>query len=268
MARIRNIVGRVGETVTLTTRFYSNGVLFDPYSVVSVKVYDDEAGTNLVATLSAVHVSTGVYTASWSIAVGLAPKLYYDTWVWQATNSTPTSSRTYAVRVDGGVPSDSCGTHSGPLFVTPREVNFFNHISKELIQRIVSQRVIYYSVSEEHTKTHKLYEEAIRKTVFTPVEVNALVLYENPVQTSTQFTIDTIYSVEVYFHMHELEERKLIPREGDFVKFGNILYEIEKLTRPQIVYGQMNNEVMVKAECRVSRKSQFEVLDNIPGVPE
>jgi|SRR3990167_224587 len=150
----------------------------------------------------------------------------------------------------------------GPLFVTPKEIDFFNSITKELIQRIVAQEITYYSVSEEHTKTHDLYEEAIRKTVFVPVTINALVLYDPPKQTANQFSIDTIYSIEAYFHIHELRERNIIPREGDFVKFGNIFYEIEKLTRPQIVYGQMDHEVMVKAECRVSRRSQFDFVDS------
>lgn len=147
------------------------------------------------------------------------------------------------------------------LFVGEKEVNFFNTVAKELVQDVVSQKIIYYSVSEEHTKTHKLYDEAIRKTVYRPVEVNALVLFKEPEQSTNQFTIDTQYFLEVYFHHHELEERRLIPREGDFVKWNKVVYEIEKLTAPQITFGQIQHEVMIKAECRVSRKSQFKVLD-------
>lgn len=266
MARLRSVIGRVGESVTLTIRFFSNGVLFNPYSVISAKIYDNENATNLIATLSPTQISTGVWQAVWTIPTGTTPKIYFDQWVWQAQSDMPTQTRTYSFRVDGAPPIGEPRPKRGPLFVTPREITFFDHIAKELIQRIVSQRIIYYSVSEEHTKTHRLYDEAIKKTVFRPVEVNALVLYKNPEQSATQFTLDTIYSIEAYFHIHELKERKIIPREGDFIKFGNILYEIEKLTRPQIVYGQINNEVMVKAECRVSRKSQFEVLDDIQGV--
>lgn len=154
----------------------------------------------------------------------------------------------------------------GRLFLGSKELNFFNNITKELLQKIVEQKIIYYSVSEEHTKTHRLYDEAINKTVFRPVEINALVLFNEPIQTATQFSIDTVYSIEVYFHVHELEERNIIPKEGDFVKFGDILYEIEKLNKPQIVYGQAENLVMMKAICRVSRKSQFEVLDGIRAI--
>jgi len=152
------------------------------------------------------------------------------------------------------------------LFVGNREINFFNSLSKELIQKVVCQKVLYYSVSEEHTNSHRLYDEAIKKTTYRPVELNARVLFNEPNQTVGQFSIDTVYSIEVYFHQEELRERNLIPREGDFLKFGTIVYEIEKLNKPQITYGQVENNVMIKAECRVSRKSQFEILDDLKGV--
>lgn len=152
---------------------------------------------------------------------------------------------------------------SDPLFIGQKEINFFDSISKEMIQKIIGQKIFYYSVSEKHTNTHRLYDEAIKKVTYIPVEINALVLYKEPVQSVTKFSIDTIYSIEVYFHIHELDERRITPREGDFVKFGTVMYEIEKLTQPQVVYGQINNKVMVKAECRVSRKSQFEIDDSL-----
>lgn len=263
MARLRSTVGRVGNSIILTTRFYSNGTLFNPNSISSVKVYDAETGGNLIATLTPTNVSVGVYEAVWSIPLGTTPKVYFDRWVWKAQADMAEQTRAYSFRVDGAIagprPKD---VDKGPLFVTSKEVRFFNHIAKELVQRIVAQKVIYYSVSEQHTKTHRLYDEAIKKTVFTPVELNALVLYNEPLQSATQFSIDTVYSVEVYMHIHELQERNLVPREGDFVKFGQVVYEIEKLSKPQIVYGQIDHQVMIKANCRVSRESQFKVFDS------
>jgi len=151
------------------------------------------------------------------------------------------------------------------LFVTDKEKRFFDSITKELIQKIICQKVIYYAISDEHTNTHRLYDESIRKTTFRPVEVNALVLFDDPIQNVGEFSIDTVWHIEVYFNVEELKERNLIAREGDFLKFGDITYEIEKLTQPQIVYGQIEKSVMIKSVCRSSRKGQFEVLDNLPG---
>lgn len=152
------------------------------------------------------------------------------------------------------------------LFLGSKELKFFNSITKEVLQKMVEQKIIYYSVSEEHTKSHRIYDESPSKTVFTPVEINALVLYNEPEQTNNDFTIDTVFKIEVYFHIDELQDRRIIPREGDFMKFLDKVYEIEKLTRPQIVYGQIENEVMVKAICRVARKSQIDIVDGLKGI--
>ena len=152
------------------------------------------------------------------------------------------------------------------LFLGQKDIHFFDSINKELLQQVIRQKVLYFSVSDEHTKTHRIYDEAVRKTVFAPVEINALISYNNPVQTNNSFSIDTIYTLEAYFHVTELRERQITPREGDFIKYGNIVYEIEALTKPQQVLGLVEHEVMFKAVCRVSRNSQFKVLDEAPVI--
>jgi hypothetical protein len=255
--------GRVGSNIALVVKFYINGVLTNPYSVNDVTILDASSGGNTVDTITPVNNSIGQYTATWSIPSNQQPGTYYDSWTWQGEADMTSQTRVYSFRIDGATGQKA--KYGGPLFVGDREADFFNCVTKEFVQKVVSQKVIYYSVSERFTKTHQLYDEAVKKTVFAPVEVNALIMYNEPLQTATQFSIDTIYSIEVYLHYDELKERRIIPREGDFVKFGTIVYEIEKLNQPQIVYGQIQRKVMVKATCRVSRKSQFEVLDKIPG---
>ncbi len=153
------------------------------------------------------------------------------------------------------------------LFIGLPEVNFINWIDKELIQDVVGQKIIYYAVAEKLTAADDLYGEAIKKTTYNPVEINALVRYNAPAQTVTQFNMDTVYSIEIYFHLHELNERGITPKEGDFCKYGNSYYEVEQLTRPQLVYGQIDHKVQVRAVCRIARKGQFHV-DNVEGVNE
>jgi hypothetical protein len=148
------------------------------------------------------------------------------------------------------------------LFVSDKELHFINSLNKELIQNVVNQKIIYYSVSDEHTKSNDLYNESIHKTVFNPVEINARLLFKAPDQTTTNFSMNTSFEMEAYFHMDELIQRKITPREGDFMKWGKVVYEIKKLTKPQIIAGQIEQEMMMKAECVVSRKSNFDVVDD------
>ena len=143
-------------------------------------------------------------------------------------------------------------------FITQREINFINDRTKELIQRVVGEEVIYYAISLEKTSSHRLYGEAVKKTWQAPVRINALVLYENDSVSSTNFTLDSKYRLEVYFHAQELLERNVSPREGDFVEYGEIFYEITQVTQPQVVFGQVNNKVMKKCTCVPSREGQFQ----------
>ena len=145
------------------------------------------------------------------------------------------------------------------LFISDKELHLFNSINKELIQNISDQSLLYYAVSVEHTKTN-FYNESIRKSVFSPVEVNARVSFAPPKQTSTNFTTDTKYALSVYFALDELYQRKLTPREGDFVEYANIVYEIASLVEDQLIYGLGDQKSMLPAECIVSRKSNFYVI--------
>lgn len=151
---------------------------------------------------------------------------------------------------------------SRTLFVNDKERRFFKQLHKELVQKIVGQEVTYFSVSVEHTKVDDLYNEAVQKTVFQPVVINALVYYMEPLPEANRFSLDMVYQIEAYFGKAEMEERNIIPRNGDFLKFGDIFYEIIKLTEPQIYFGQIDHSVMWKAEARVAREGQFKYLEN------
>lgn len=152
------------------------------------------------------------------------------------------------------------------MFISDKELHFIHSLSKELIQKVVNQKIIYYSVSEEHTKTNDLYKESIRKTVFKPVEVNARILFKSPQQTTTSFSIDTIYEIEVYLLQDELFDRQLTPREGDFVKWEKVVYEIKKAIKDQPTFGMIEEKVMIKLECISARNSNIKILDDIPAV--
>ena len=123
----------------------------------------------------------------------------------------------------------------------------------------MGQEVIYYAISEEHTVSHRLYREAIDKTWFSPVRVNARVRWDNPNTLSNNFTQDSQYVAEVFFHTLELEERNVKPKEGDFIEFGQVVFEITSVTQPQLVFGQINKRIMTKCFCVPSREGQMQI---------
>src|SRR6185369_9462998 len=124
-------------------------------------------------------------------------------------------------------------------FVTVRELAFISRVTKELPQHVNMFVVHYYAVSVPETKVHRLYNEAVQKTWAAPVHCNAQVLYDNPQTQTTGMPPDSVYTVEVYFHKDELTDRNVSPKEGDFMEFGQIFFEITSVTMPQLVYGMV-----------------------------
>jgi hypothetical protein len=166
-------------------------------------------------------------------------------------------------------------------FITQRELDFISNTTKELLQGVVEEEVRYYAISLERSQVNELYEEAIRKVWSPPVAIDALVLWGQDATRVARFDLDAQYTLEVYFHKKELEERNVKVHEGDFVEYDGKFFEISSATEPQIVFGQVNNKVMVKCTCVVSREGQFAAgadntrsirteknIENRPGVPQ
>lgn len=141
-------------------------------------------------------------------------------------------------------------------FITERELQFISTINKELIQNVVGQEVNYYAISER-TRTN-IYGEAVQKIWNPPVKCNALVRWDNPTTEMKDGNLDSRYEAEVYFHTDELKDRNVRPREGDFVEFGQVFFEITSVTHPQLVFGQVQQKIMTKCTCVMSREDQFQ----------
>ena len=115
-----------------------------------------------------------------------------------------------------------------PLFLGKKERDLVKQVNDELIERVIGQQIVYYPIDIGHTNYHSLYGEAIEKTFLPPVRVYALVEFEG-IQTkySANIGLDKDISLVVHFHKRRLtEDQDLFVREGDFVRYGDIYYEI------------------------------------------
>ncbi len=60
------------------------------------------------------------------------------------------------------------------------------------------------------------------------------------------------------FHKRRLtEDQDLFVREGDFVRYGDIYYEIVKLNEPKHLFGQPEHRFEIQAECIRARDGVF-----------
>ena len=146
-----------------------------------------------------------------------------------------------------------------PLFLGEKEKNLVKQINDEIIERVVGQQVLYFPIDMQTTNFHPIYGEAIEKSFLHPIRVYALVEFQG-VETSDMenIAIDKATKIKVNFHKRRLtEDQNLFVREGDFVRFGEIYYEIVKLIEPKILFGQPESRFEVGAECIRARDGLF-----------
>lgn len=151
------------------------------------------------------------------------------------------------------------------LFITPRELNFISDITKELIKDVVGQKIIYYPISEIRTKTHEVYNEALKKIFDNPIVLDALV--DNNFQTETKidkFGVDAQYKIEVFIQHRDLVEKGISVNIGDFFSFGENFYEITDRTFMRNIYGMPEHKDGVKLVATKSRQGLFDAPLNGP----
>lgn len=144
-------------------------------------------------------------------------------------------------------------------FVTTRELRLIDSWSRELIQGTVQQEVIYYAISYEDSAVHDVYDESIRKEYLQPVRINARVDFDQGPAVAKGGTLDSSYSITVKIHADECRERNVVLREGDFIEFGQVVFEITSVGHAEPVFGQINDKLTFQLSCVPSREGQFKV---------
>ena len=146
-----------------------------------------------------------------------------------------------------------------PMFLGEKEKNLVKQVNDEVIERVVGQQILYFPIDIDHTNFHSLYGEAIEKTFLPPVRVFARVEYQG-VETNVidNIGLDKKTALKVMFHKRRLtEDQNLFVREGDFVKYGSIFYEIVKTNEPKHLFGQADTQFEITADCIRARDGVF-----------
>tara|TARA_R110002033_G_scaffold2505_1_gene17187 strand:+ start:131 stop:625 length:495 start_codon:yes stop_codon:yes gene_type:complete len=147
-----------------------------------------------------------------------------------------------------------------PMFAGKKEKDLVKQVNDELIERVIGQTIVYYPIDIERTNFHDLYGEAITKTFLPPVRVFALVEFDG-IQTKflSGVGLDKDATITVHFHKRRLtEDQDLFVREGDFLLYGDIFYEIQTLGEPTRLFGQIDDRMEISAKCKRARKGLFD----------
>lgn len=140
------------------------------------------------------------------------------------------------------------------LFITPRELDFISDITKEVIKDVAGQHVFYYRVREDLSNTHDIYDEATEKVFDPPIEIEALVEWNETTVATNNFGVDVVNDVNVMVHMRDLLDKNIILRVGDYFGYGPSFYEIVQLKTISKIFGQVEHSTGYKLVGKYARQ--------------
>jgi hypothetical protein len=121
-------------------------------------------------------------------------------------------------------------------FALGRDIRFFEGISRELVDAVVTTAVVLYKLIIEDSKTN-LYGESLSKTYYQGVNCNAMIQREDSQANYEGFGSDTSQNIEFRFDRYMLEEKESYPEIGDVIYFDNSYYEIDNVNESQFIGG-------------------------------
>ena len=146
-----------------------------------------------------------------------------------------------------------------PLFLGEKERDLVKQVNDELIERVIGQTIAYYPIDYNTTDFHPIYGEAMEKNFLPPIRVQALIEWEGIQSAYTdKIGIDKQSSIVIHFHKRRLtEDQDLFVREGDFVLYGDLFYQIVTLQEPKRLFGQIEHRLEISAKCVRARDGVF-----------
>jgi hypothetical protein len=149
-----------------------------------------------------------------------------------------------------------------PRFIGARDYNFFQNISRELIDEVVQTQVFFYKLIAGET-TVNLYGEALDKSYYDGVSVFAMLQYGDETQQYDGFGQDTEQDVTVRLNQDTCILKDIYPEIGDFFYFNNSFYEITNTNQTQLVGMQVENNFGIECITRLTRISQLNIKPRV-----
>jgi len=143
------------------------------------------------------------------------------------------------------------------LFIGQKEADFISDITKELIKDVAGQKIYYYTIREDLSNVHDVYEESVEKIFNPPIILEALVEWGQADVRTNNFGYERTHNVSVNIHIRDIIDRNLKINVGDFFSFGEYFFEITSYYYDKLIYGQVERFVSLKVNGKQVRINQI-----------
>jgi len=142
-------------------------------------------------------------------------------------------------------------------FALGRDIRFFEGISRELVDAVVTTAVVLYKLIIEDSKTN-LYGESLSKTYYQGVNCNAMIQRDDTQANYEGFGSDTSQTVEFRFNKFTLEDTGFYPEIGDIIFHNNGYFEIDNVREEQLIGGRVDEKFSIICSTFMTRRSTIQ----------
>ena len=144
-------------------------------------------------------------------------------------------------------------------FALGRDIRFFEGISRELVDAVVTTAVILYKLIIEDSKTN-LYGESLSKTYYNGMECNAIIDRQDTSANYEGFGADASQTVEFRFNRFTLEDKGFYPEIGDIIFHNDAYFEIDNVREDFLIGGRTGEEEHFSLICStfMTRRSSIQ----------
>jgi hypothetical protein len=144
-------------------------------------------------------------------------------------------------------------------FALSRDIKFFEGISRELVDAVVTTGVILYKLIIEDSKTN-LYGESLSKSYYQGVNCNAIIERGETEVVYEGFGPDTNQTTQFRFNRFTLAEKGFYPDIGDLIFHNDAYFEIDNVNEDQLIGGRTGDTEHFSIVCStfMSRRSTIQ----------
>jgi len=144
-------------------------------------------------------------------------------------------------------------------FALGRDIRFFEGISRELVDAVVTTGVILYKLIIEDSKTN-LYGESLSKAYYQGVECNSIIQRDETTANYEGFGADAGQTVQFRFNRFTLEDKNIYPEIGDIIFHNDAYFEIDNVNEDQLIGGRTGDNEHFSIVCStfMTRKSTIQ----------
>lgn len=153
-------------------------------------------------------------------------------------------------------------------FALDRDIEFFNSISRELVDDVIETAVQIFKLNIYDSKTN-LYGESIGKWYKQGVNVNCIIGRDGTTAEYDEFGPDTSESVEFRFNKFSLREKTIYPEIGDIIRHDHRGYfEVTNVREDQLVGGRTGKQnpkenFSIVCETVMVRRSSLNIEERV-----